>query len=711
MFHSCRSFPTSRRAICSFTLLAATLLVSSINLQAQAPQANSRALALTNQLLQARGTQGAAVAQLAAQRQAELSALLSTNPAEALRLAFPASVRNGYSPDVQALIEQEQDADGELQVEVEDAPRSSTVHYFLQTQRERMGLYFAADAPTHVVTGAQVHVHGVRFASGLALSSGSNSGSFQALSSGLSNTLGAQNTLLVLVNFQDAPSQPYSTSYAYDVVFNTTSNFDLENSFQQTWLTGTVAGWFTIPVSSGTCDTTSIANYGKQAAANAGYNLSNYSRFVFAFPQNACGWWGYSYVGGNPSTSWVNGSLQLMVVGHEMGHAFGLYHSHSLNCGSVSYTSSGCSSSDYGDYYDIMGNSNPMHFNSFQKERLGWLNAGSSPPIQAVSSSGTYQLAPYESQDTGAKALKILQSSSSYYYVEFRQGLGFDYLVGGNANVLNGVVVHFGNFGGVDSWLLNMNPASGFGSAMALDVGQSYTDTTTGVTIAPISVGSTASVQVTFAAKTCTPAAPAVSISPSQTQYVSSGTTVNFTVSVTDRDSSGCSAATYNLGNAVPSGWSGSLGNAAVNLMPGGSASVQYQVTSPSGTPNGMYNVSASATNASLGTYSNAGSATYAVSNPLPVTLSVSTDKASYSNNQNVTVTVRAMSGSVAAGGVPVTATIAKPNGSVVTLSGTTGTSGAASMKYHVAKADPKGTYQVNAAANGASASTSFSVQ
>ena len=74
-------------------------------------------------------------------------------------------------------------------------------------------------------------------------------------------------------------------------------------------------------------------------------------------------------VGGNPSSAWINGSLQLAVVGHEMGHNFGLYHSHALECGSVPI-GTGCTSVEYGDQLDIMGNSHPT--TSTPSRRNGW---------------------------------------------------------------------------------------------------------------------------------------------------------------------------------------------------------------------------------------------------------------------------------------------------------------------------------------------------
>jgi len=196
---------------------------------------------------------------------------------------------------VQNLVEQEVTLEGVLEVSIEDQAKDSRLHHFLNVAGEHLPLRFAAEPPTRLLTGSIVRVHGVRFGSGLALSSGgtSNTSSVQTVSAALPNTLGAQKTLVVLVNFQDNTSQPWTVATAQNVVFTTASNFWLENSFQKTWLTGDVTGWYTMPISSTTCNITSIQTYARQAAQNAGYVLSNYNHFVYAFPQtNACGWWG-----------------------------------------------------------------------------------------------------------------------------------------------------------------------------------------------------------------------------------------------------------------------------------------------------------------------------------------------------------------------------------------------------------------------------------
>jgi len=43
-------------------------------------------------------------------------------------------------------------------------------------------------------------------------------------------TFGGQRILLMLVNFQDAPTQPYTPASAHDLVFGSTSAFFIENS-------------------------------------------------------------------------------------------------------------------------------------------------------------------------------------------------------------------------------------------------------------------------------------------------------------------------------------------------------------------------------------------------------------------------------------------------------------------------------------------------
>src|SRR5205823_3821194 len=234
------------------------------------------------------------------------------------------------------------------------------------------------------------------------------------------------------------------------------------------------------------------------AATANGINLSNYTRYVYLFPlDNACGFAGASTVGGNPSQSWLNGTLDPHVVDHEFGHSLGLWHSHLLDCGTSAIICSNGTSVEYGDQMDVMGNVQTAYpdYNAFQKERLGWLNYGASPSIQTVTSSGTYTINPYEVGGSGPSALKILKSTDSttgaktWYYLESRQAIGFDAFLttwpySSTENTTTGVLFHLGTDGdGNSSLLLNMTPAiPTYNFEMSLPMGQSFADATAGVT-------------------------------------------------------------------------------------------------------------------------------------------------------------------------------------------------------------------------------------
>lgn len=579
--------------------------------------------------------------------------------AMAALLLFSAAAKGQPGAPMNSNGEQPLAIEGELEVFYVDHqdPRQSHPSYFLKTPSgERFSLHFAAHAPG-LLSGTRVRVHGARVAgagptdlgetagavavpdgetSVETLQTGGTSGSTTttaALTTVLPNTFGAQKTLVILVNFQDNSTQPYTLDFARNVVFTTTSNFDLESSFQQTWLTGDVYGWYTIPVSSTVCDSSSIATYAKQAASAAGANLSAYTRYVYAFPNNACSWWGLGSVGGNPSQAWINGSLALKVVSHEMGHNFGLYHAHTLECGSTTLGST-CTTNDYGDTIDTMGLSAAGHFNAFQKERLGWLNYGALPAIATVQANGTYWLDPYASgPGVNSKALKILKSVNAttgvrtWYYVEYRQALGFDSFLSSNANILNGVVVHIGTENsGNSSDLLDMTPTSPSSfSYPALDVGQSFYDPDAGVSITPEWINSSnAGVTVSLGALACVPASPTVALSPSQSQTVAAGTAVIYTVTVTNRDNAGCSASSFNLGASAPSGWTAAFASTVLTLGPGTSGSTTLTVAAPAAALSGSYTVSVTATNSANASYTASTSATVVIISSLNVAVSTS---------------------------------------------------------------------------------------
>jgi hypothetical protein len=468
------------------------------------------------------------------------------------------------------------------------------------------------------------------------------------------------------------------------------------------------------------CDYSTTASLAEQAATAAGVDLTKYTRKVYAFPQTACTWRGLGSVGGNPSRAWINGSLQLRVVAHEMGHNLDLYHSHSLDCGAAVIGGT-CTSSDYGDSFDTMGSSS-YHYNAYQKERLGWLNYNLSPPITTVQADGIYWIAPYQTDTDDPKALKIFKALDSSgrrtnYYIEFRRPLGFDAGLSSNSNVMNGVLVRLGTeSSGNTSDLLDMTPETSSWSDPALTLGKAYSDPDAGVTFSVLAVDTTgASVSVTFSGggtATCTQANPIVSLAPSS-QTIGSGASGSYMVTVTNNDSSACTASTLNLTAALPNGLSGTFSSSALNLSPGSSASTSLQVVSSTSMTSGSYNFTVTGTNSGATTYKNSVSGVAKVVSSL--TVAEATDKPSYTRNQVVSLTA-----TVSADGAPVASAnvsfaITKANGSVVNANAITGSDGKAVYKLRLSKKDPVGTYQANATASmggfSGTTTTSFTVQ
>ncbi|MBI3949111.1 MAG: hypothetical protein HY314_01445 [Acidobacteria bacterium] len=441
---------------------------------------------------------------VAVSRQQLLAALIQKDPGQALRVAVPAELRDRLPLAVRAYVEEKAGIEGVFEILCEDRDQESHLLYFLKADRERLSLRFAVDPPTQLQTGSQIRVKGLRVQQTLVLESGGTD--VETLLTALPKTAGEQRTLVILVNFQNKPNeQPYTIDDVRSVMFNATSDFYRESSYDQMWLNEDVYGWYTISLNSTVCDPVTIATYAQSAAIAAGVDLSAYTRYVYAFPKNTCSWWGLATIGGDPSETWINGKFQLKVVGHELGHNLGLYHSRALACSPMPIGDR-CTLIEYGDTLDIMGNPSSGHFNAFQKERLGWLNDSHVPPILTVQAEGTYWLSPYESVGSHPNVLKILRSTDpdtgkkTWYYVEYRQAIGFDGFLFSNSNVPNGVVIHTGSeLTGNSSDLLDMTPETASRFDPALIVGKSFNDPKAGVTITPVSVSSAgASVNVTF---------------------------------------------------------------------------------------------------------------------------------------------------------------------------------------------------------------------
>ena len=248
-------------------------------------------------------------------------------------------------------------------------------------------------------------------------------------------------------------------------------------------LTGDVFGWYTIDATNAGCAYTTWANQARAKAAAAGVQLSDYQYTVYAFPQAAsCSWSGLAYLPG--TGSWINGAMTLRVVGHELGHNFGVHHASTLACTGGTFTGS-CTQSEYGDPFSVMGGAQTRHHVNWHRAQLGWF-----ADTQTVTMTGSYLLKAAELTGT-PRMLRVARGDGTYLNLELRQPWGiFDNFAAGDPAV-NGVSIRIAPAltSLVQSKLVDANPATATFSDAALGFGQSVTDPLTGVTVTTTGVG------------------------------------------------------------------------------------------------------------------------------------------------------------------------------------------------------------------------------
>jgi len=651
-----------------------------------------------------------------------MRSLAETDPNAVLSSTLSSEVLARLPETSRKYIETHEKVEGELEVIAECEEHDGRIEYFVKQGDTRFPLYFAGEPDTKFVSGKKISVDAVKLDDLLVASADSLRSTDSALAtteaSSLTGTTGEKRVLVILVNFQDKATQPFTVEQARSATFTDTSNFLRENSFGQTWLSGDVFGWYTIPVSSTACDKNAIATYAKQAAANSGADLSRYDNVIYGFPSNACTFSGSANVGGIQPQVWINELFELGVLGHEIGHNLGLYHSRSLDCGSASIGEI-CTTSEYGDTVDLMGAASSAHFNGFQKERLGWFPSTGS--VQTIQSSGTYRIYPYQLSGSDPNVLKILRStdqatgSRTWYYLEKRTALGFDKSLEWNQNVMGGVVVRSGSeSSGQQTYLLDMTPATASWYDPALTAGQTFADPAAGMTVTVLSAdGSGASVRVEMNTQPCVRANPTVAVTPGQSSWMSPGTAFTYSISVTNNNSGGCANESFNLSAALPNGLSGFLSAPSILLANGASGSANFNISSAQTASDGTYNFTVSGMNSANAGYASSGAASYVLVSRLGVAATPGSPKYSRSQTASVTATVTAAGSSVS--GAEVTFTMTKSGGAKVSQTVITGPDGRAVFSYKFnRKTDPTGTYQINVVAatqtHGGQAATSFLV-
>jgi M6 family metalloprotease-like protein len=341
------------------------------------------------------------------------------------------------------------------------------------------------------------------------------------------------------------------------------------------------------------------------AAADADIDFSQYDTIMIFTPQVACSTGGFAGSVRVPDAgnllyrmADVDGYLG-SVPHHELGHIIGMAHANSWTCDAPGVlTGTNCQLEEYGDRFDVMGVSSRMLQPSApHKEALGWLAASE---ITTVTASGDYTIANYEAAGTAAKVLKIPQARdlfgnvTNWYYLEYRQPVGFDYMLRKptieELGVPYGVLVHVGSGvpGYITTTLLDMTPGSLPGQDEfdpALPLGSSYSDATAGVSFGVLSrTSNDMTIRVSLDPATlCRWAAPTVTAKALKSSG-RPGQELKYEV-VVKNNATLCGRQKFDLkATKKPKGWTVTIGQAVkktTTLLPGQSVKYYIRIKSP----------------------------------------------------------------------------------------------------------------------------------
>jgi hypothetical protein len=382
------------------------------------------------------------------------------------------------------------------------------------------------------------------------------------------------------------------------------------------------------------------------------------------------------------------------LAAHEGGHNLTLHHAKSLDYGSEALGPLNATGalSEYGDKFSSMGYWNLSHYAVQHKLKLGWMPAGN---VLTVQGPGSYSLHPYELGAASLQALKVQRgiANDNWLWVEYRRPVG-NYDTALNSQVYSGALIHYLDSNtGTYTDLLDFTPQTSSFNDPALPAGKTWTDSYTNVAISVTGATSSAlTVDVSYESVPHTTAGPGVSISPSNSS-AQAGDSVDYTLSVMNNDSAGCSSRTFDVSSTQPSGWLTSFSQASLTLSPSQTASVTMTKSVPDGTAPGTYPVDAHAAD---GADSGSGSANCTVTAPPPpLTVSLSVPGSTYTVRSTVPITATVLAGGDLTSGARVTLTLTKAGGKQTSKILKADSSGQATWNYRIGRKDPKGTYSV----------------
>ncbi len=301
---------------------------------------------------------------------------------------------------------------------------------------------------------------------------------------------GPRKTAVLLINPSGGGAGPWSQESARTEVFtgtNSANAFYQEESYGAISLTGKlredgdVFGWFNLNTSTAGCPFMEWQSKAKEAAADAGIDLSGYQNLIYMMPfqglQGPCQWFGIA--GLNSDWVMINGDFGVKIVTHEMGHNFGLLHAGSWTCtegGVRVQISDTCTTTEYGDPFDTMGSTAARHSSGWNLAKLGFIGPEN---VETIESSGTYSMHSALHPTTEPTTLRIPRERTvngdvtSWYYLETReQGGVFENVTDPSTTGVSIRVVEPGN--SPETLLLDANPATATFEDAPLKSGETF---------------------------------------------------------------------------------------------------------------------------------------------------------------------------------------------------------------------------------------------
>lgn len=585
----------------------------------------------------------AEVSTLAHTRKAALVAEAKNNPRNFLLHALSDDVRKQLPSQLQALIEEDVDVQGTalvMHVDGFDEGPTYTRHELeVETSQGRKlyHVHFVGDAPASFITGRTVKVHGKRIDNELVpIEFLDGTGGTQVVSAATTAVPAAHKTLVILVNFTNSVTQPWTPAQVAQTWFtysSSTSTFYKETSFGAVSIEGDVAGWYTLPYTNAGCWPNSYDLWGPaadQMAIAAGIDVSSYAhKFYIANSRPAdCTDVAWSLLGDGTSVTigWSFSYMNASMFSHEMGHALSSMHARWLKCGgSAVHVYTNCTIDEYGDPSSVMGDSwkHYNHFNGPEKIGVGWLSPTSQ--MQTVTTNGAYTITHGETNEAGIKILKIRKADTNeWYYVSYRKAIGFDTNL--PSAFLNGASIHIWNSDPISpiypvfpqTQLIDTTPGDNNALNAPLSDGTSFIDPTNGITVTQMShTADSVTLNVQFGAPQCVPSAPGLSVSP-LSQSGAPGVMKNYTLTLSNADNVLCGKSTFSLSSALPTGWIGTLSTSTVTLLPGKSATSTLTVTPHANALTGTYVITTSAADPLIPAHQKSVSASYTSIAPVP---------------------------------------------------------------------------------------------